>query len=144
MQQRAPNYSGTTQRTLALVTALKTEAQRRKDRGEYIDAEAALGFASSLAPDDAAITTLRAAIADARTRSEQAAKVKELLAKADEASAAGRDLGADSAYALLRQAAQLAPADPVLGAAQQKLLTRLLASSRAALLAGDISTAQSR
>ncbi|HQW80289.1 MAG: protein kinase [Rhodanobacteraceae bacterium] len=144
VQQRAPNYSGTTQRTLALVTALKTEAQRRKDRGEYIDAEAALGFASSLAPDDAAITTLRAGIADARTRSEQAAKVKELLAKADEASAAGRDLGADSAYALLRQAAQLAPADPVLGAAQQKLLTRLLASSRAALLAGDISTAQSR
>lgn len=144
VQQRAPNYSGTTQRTLSLVAALKAEAQTRKERGEFIDAEAALGFASSLAPEDAGIATLRAGIAEARTRSEQAAKVKELLVKADAASAAGRDLGADSAYALLRQAAQLAPADPALGAAQQKLLARLLAPSRAALQAGDVGTAQSR
>ena len=83
VQQRAPNYSGTTQRTLSLVAALKAEAQTRKERGEFIDAEAALGFASSLAPEDAGIATLRAGIAEARTRSEQAAKVRELLVKAD-------------------------------------------------------------
>ncbi len=144
VQQRAPNYSGTQERTRALVDALKAEAKRRSDGGEYIDAEAALGFAGSLAPDDAGVATLRAAIAEARQRSEQASQVKALLAKADAAATAGRDLGTDSAYAYLRQAAQIAPADPALGAAQQALMKRLLAPARTALTAGDLSGAQTR
>lgn len=144
VQQRAPSYSGTTQRTQSLVAALKAEAEQRSARGEYIDAEAALGFASSLAPEDPAIAAMRISLADARSRSEQAAKVRELLAKAAAASAAGRDLGTDSAYAWLRQAAQIAPADPELGAAQQKLMTKLLAPSRAALATGDLGAAQSQ
>lgn len=144
VQQCAPNYSGTLQRTAALVAALKAEARRRNEAGEFIDAEAALGFAGSLAPEDAEIATLRAAIAEARTRSEQAAQVKDLLAKAEAAAAAGRDLGADGAYGYLRQAAQIAPADTALGAARQKLLSRLLAPSRDALARGDLDGAQAR
>lgn len=144
VQQRAPNYSGTQQRTQALVDALKAEATRRSEGGEYIDAEAALGFAGSLAPDDAGVAALRASVAEARQRSEQVAQVKALLVKADAAARAGRDLGADSAYAYLRQAAQIAPADPALGAAQQALMTRLLMPARTALTAGDVSGAQVR
>lgn len=144
VQQRAPNYSGTQQRTAALVAALKAEARRRNETGEFIDAEAALGFAGSLAPDDAEVAALRGEIMQARTRSEQAAQVKELLAKAEAAAAAGRDLGADGAYGYLRQAAQIAPGDAALGAARQKLLSRLLAPGRDALAGGNPDAAQVR
>ena len=143
VQERAPDYSGTRKRVQALLAALKAEAKARSTRGEFLDAEGALGFAESLAPEDAEIAALRTSIADARAGSERATQARELLTKAAEAAAAGRDLGGGSAYALLRQAAQLAPADPAVGAAQQKLLTRLLAPTRDALAGGDLSRAQS-
>ena len=143
VQERAPDYSGTRRRAQALLAALKAEAKARSARGEYLDAEGALGFAESLAPEDTEIASLRSAIADARAGSERAAQARELLAKAAEAAAAGRDLGGGGAYALLRQAAQLAPADPAVGAAQASLLARLLAPSRDALAGGDLGRAQS-
>jgi serine/threonine-protein kinase PpkA len=143
VQERAPDYSGTKKRTEALVAALKREAQARSDRGEFLDAEGALGFAGSLAPDDPELNSMRATIGAARARSEQAAQARELVAKAEAAAAEGRDLGSESAYSFLRQAAQLAPADTSVAAAQQKLLSRLLAPVRAALAAGEVDRAQS-
>ncbi len=143
VQARAPDYTGTTARASALVAALKAEARARTARGEYLDATGALGFAGSLAPTDNEIKTLLAEIDSARTRSEQVTQARDLLAKAATASAAGRDLGADSAYAYLRQAAQLAPADTAIASAQQQLLVRLLAPAQNALASGDINRAQS-
>jgi serine/threonine protein kinase len=144
VQERAPNYSRTRTSAQALLDALKAEAKARSAKGEYLDAEGALGFAESLAPEDAEIASLRAAIADARASSERTAQARDLVSKAEAAAAAGQDLGSGSAYALLRQAAQLAPAEPSVAAAQQKLLGRLLGPTREALARGDLSRAQAQ
>lgn len=138
---RAPKYSGVKQRGDALLAALKQRVHALVTQGKYADAEATRAAVAGLWPEDAEVAALADQIAKAKLLAEQTAKIETLLSAARAAQVEGRDLGPTGTYALLAQAAQIAPAEKRVRDMQTALLNRLLQPAQDALRAGRLDVA---
>lgn len=140
-RERAPKYSGVRQRGDALLAALKSRIQKQVKEGKFDDALITQAVVAGTWPEDAEVKALPEQIEKAKLFAEQSAKIEKLLADARAAQAAGRDLGATGAYALLAQAAQIAPADKRVAELRASLMQRLLRPAQDALRTGNLDLA---
>jgi serine/threonine-protein kinase PpkA len=139
---RAPKYAGVRQRSDVLLAALKARIQKQIKEGSFNDALITQGVVAGTWPEDTEVAALPAQIEKAMLVAEQSAKIEKLLADARAAQAAGRDLGANGTYALLAQAAQIAPADKRVSDLQTGLMQRLLRPAQDALKSGNLDVAE--
>ncbi|MDZ4811922.1 MAG: protein kinase [Pseudomonadota bacterium] len=140
-RERAPKYARVKQTGDALLAALKLRMQAQIKEGNFLDAESTQRVVADQWPDDVEVVALAEQITKASAFAEQSAKIESLLKAARAAQAAGRDLGATGSYALLAQAALIAPADKGVREMHAAITQRLLRPARDALKSGSLELA---
>jgi len=143
-QELAPTYAETGKRRDALLAAIMKSANGDVLAGEFEDAKTLQSFAADLAGDSPEVQALQKAIADAQMAKANAAEIKRLLSGAEAALSAGREFGADSAYALLNGAQRLGPTSAEVKAFRAKLMTRVLSPVRSDITAGRLADAEAK
>ncbi|MCB1554492.1 MAG: protein kinase [Xanthomonadales bacterium] len=130
--EKAQSYPEGEQRMARIAGLLREQAQASLDKGDYVAAEARVGEALVVLPEQPESLALQKAIGDARQVAETEAQVADLLKRADQAMQAGRlaGEGADNAWALIRQAQTVAPTSPKTKAAMTALIGQMLSSAQ--------------
>ena len=94
-----------------IAAAMRDEAETAFGKGDYDTALDRAEQGLFVRKDDAALAALKTRIDAARAEAARRKQLEQLLAAADAAEQAGRPFGADSAYAQLVRAKELAPQD---------------------------------
>ena len=143
--QVAPGLTEAEQRLDRIVADLRAQAEDALAKGAFEVAETRMGEARAVRPQNPDLLALRKRLETARLDAARERQVRELLARAEAASGAGRSLGdgADTALALLRQAEQLAPQHAEVRQKLDALRESALAPARQALAAGQLDRARS-
>jgi serine/threonine protein kinase len=133
----AADYEGTTAARREVVAAYKKRADDALARRDLGTATTAVLTAQTIDDQDPELGAIVERIAAERKAAENATQVTALLARADEATRLGRDLGANSAFDFLNQARALSPSDPGIKQRYDALLARVLRPGNDALARGD-------
>ena len=139
--QQAGSYEGTLKVVDEMAEALKAQTEAALAARDYDAATVGLEQVRALKPEDPALTAIETRIKAGRARAAQGAEIAALLARADEAIKARRDLGASGAYAILAKARQLAPDDANVKQRVDALVARVLDPARAALGRNELDVA---
>lgn len=143
-RQRAPKYSGVKLRGDALLSALKVRINEQIKRGNYDEALTTQSVVADVWSDDAELAAMAATIEASKLRMEQLARLDELLKGAQSAAAGGKDLGPVGSYALISEAARVAPEDARVVKLLAEVRLRLLGPVRVAMSAQRLEDASSR
>jgi len=143
--QKALQKDGENAKALALLgniaRTLSEQAQQALAAGKLELAADLDNQALLMQPDDAALRALAGRIAEARKAEAIKGQMRELLQRAQVATAAGHAFGDGGAYSLLTQAQTLAPNDADIRKRIDAIVGEQLAAARKALAAGDIESA---
>jgi serine/threonine protein kinase len=144
--QVAPDLPEAVQRVDAINKTLRDQAGRELAAGRFDQAQALVGQALAVKPDDLNTLALGRRIATERVEAERRRQVEALLAQAEGAERAGHAFGdgADTAFALLRRAMELDPKHAGVGQRLAALTESGLAPARAALAAGQFDEADAQ
>lgn len=143
-RQRAPKYSGVKLRGDALLSALKVRINEQIKRGNYDEALTTQSVVADVWGDDAELKAMAATIEASKLRTEQLARLDDLLKGAQSAAASGKDLGPAGSYALVSEAARVAPEDARVAKLLAEVRLRLLGPVRVALGAQRLEDASTR
>jgi serine/threonine-protein kinase PpkA len=124
-----------------LTKALAGQAQQALNAGKLGDAADLINQALLMRPDAPDLRALSVQIVQMKKAEDQQGQVRALVQRADAARVAGRIFGADSAYALLAQAAELAPKDADLRKRLDAVVAEQLDVPRKTLVSGDAARA---
>jgi serine/threonine protein kinase len=144
--QVAPDLPEALERVKDIQKKLRDQAAAQLAAGHFDEAQALVGQALAVNPDDLNTLALGKRIAAERVDTEKRLRVEALLAQAKAAEDAGRAFGdgTDTAFALLRQAQQVDPKNTQVSERLAALTTGALASAREALAAGQLDEADTR
>ena len=144
--QVAPDLPEALERVDAIQQKLREKAAAELAAGRFDEAQALVGQALAVKPDDLNTLALGKRIAAERVDTEKRQRIDGLLAQAAAAEAAGRTFGegTDTAFALLRQAQQIDPKHAKVGERLAALTSTALAAARAALAAGQLDEADTQ
>lgn len=122
---------------------LRAQAEQALASRNFAAAEARVGEAMAVRPDDAQLRALQQRIETTRLAAERDTRVAELLSRAETARKAGRLVGegADNAAALARQALEVDPQSAPARTVLDAVVTEALAPARTALAAGKLDDA---
>jgi serine/threonine protein kinase len=144
--QVAPDLPEALERVAEIQKRLREKAAAELAAGRFDEAQALVGQALAVAPDDINTLALGKRIAAERVDTERRQRIDALLVQAAAAEAAGRTFGegTDTAFALLRQAQQIDPKHAKVGERLAALTRTALASARDALAAGQLDEADTQ
>ena len=141
--QLAPDYPAVEQRLKKIADTLKAQAEQALE-GQKLDvAEARIGEALLVAPEDAGLLALEKSIARGKQSAATEGKVAELVKQSQAAQQAGRlyGEGADNALAFARRAVELNPQSVSAKAQLNAITEQALTGARAALKKGSLDEA---
>jgi tRNA A-37 threonylcarbamoyl transferase component Bud32 len=135
-------YAGAIALKGELLAAYRTAITAAIDKNDLNTAIARLTAAQLIDQTNPELGALLTRIENAQKSAASAAQIAGLLKRAQDASAAGRDLVAGGAYDLLQQARQLAPEDAKVKQQLDALLAKVLKPANDALARNDFTNAQ--
>lgn len=138
----AADYAGTLTTRKAVVDAYVQRIDAALGAGQLDRATELVLAAQLIERADPGLAERLDRIQAAQQRAASEARIAALLARADEASRRGADLGPTGAYAILMQARADAPDDARVKAALDALLARVLGPGTAAIARGDLDAAR--
>jgi serine/threonine protein kinase len=138
----AADYAGTLSVRKAVVDAYVQRIDAALTEGQLDRATELVLAAQLIERADPGLAERLDRIQAAQQRAASEARIAGLLARADEASKRGADLGPTGAYAVLMQARADAPDDARVKAALDALLARVLGPGTAAIARGDLAAAR--
>ena len=144
--QVAPDLPEAIQRVDAINKTLRDQASAELAAGRFDKAQALVGQALAVKPDDLNTLALGRRIAAERVEADRRGQVEALLAQAESAERAGNAFGegSDTAFSLLRRAMELDPKHAGVGQRLAALTESGLAPARAALQAGQFDEADTQ
>ena len=144
--QVAPNLPEALERVKEIQKKLRDKAAAELAAGHFDEAQALVGQALAVNPDDLNTLALGKRIAAERVDTEKRLRIEALLAQAKAAEDAGRAFGegTDTAFALLRQAQQVDAKNAQVAERLAALTTGALVPAREALAAGHLDEADTR
>jgi hypothetical protein len=138
----AAGYAGTLATRKAVVDAYVQRIDAALGEGQLDRATELVLAAQLIERADPGLSERLDRIQDAQQRAAAEARIAALLARADEASRRGADLGPTGAYVILMQARADAPDDARVKGALDALLARVLGPGTAAISRGDLDAAR--
>jgi serine/threonine-protein kinase PpkA len=144
--QVAPDLPEALERVAEIQKKLREKAAAELAAGHFDEAQALVGQALAVKPDDLNTLALGQRIAAERVDTEKRQRIEALLTQAKAAEDAGRAFGegTDTAFALLRQAQQVDAKNAQVNERLAALTTGALESARAALDAGQLDEADAK
>ena len=139
--ETAPNYEKVGLYTKQVVDALKGEAEQALGRNDLDTALAFTEQAKLLDPKDATLGNMTLRIAQQRNQAAAEKEVGAYITRAEEASRAGKDLGAGGAYSILSEALAKSPQNARVKQQLEVVVARALKPVRDALARGDTQAA---
>ncbi len=140
----APDLPEAQQRLVAIVAALRGQAEAAVGAKNFDVAEVRVGEALAVLPNDPELLVLQKTVAKARSAAERSDRVRDLLARAEVARRAGKLTGDDreDAWSLLGQAREIAPDNADVQRAVDALAAVLLKPAEDALAGGRFDQAE--
>ncbi|HET7844619.1 MAG TPA: serine/threonine-protein kinase, partial [Xanthomonadales bacterium] len=136
--EAAPGYEKIAQYQKQVVDALKAEAEQAIGRNDLDTALAFTEQAKLIDPKDAQLNSLTLRIAQQRNQAAAEKEIGGYIARAEEASKAGRDLGVGGAYSILMEALAKAPQNARVKQQVDAVVARALKPARDALARNDL------